>query len=325
MNQESHCVSCGSVKKHKRENPLRELWVVDILITEVFCLELSLNNNFIVSQDNRIIQNISRDVKRKPSRNSTFMQESFLLDQYQKRLVLLLVSHISPNTKAFQQEIISFKDYCSIMNIPRGGRTQKSIEASVDDLARKTFTITDENGITWHHWVESGTRVDWATKTIHIKLAESLRPYFVELKKSFTSYQLGFTRNFKSKYTFRLYEYLRSYLAQGIITIKIENAYEVFCDNRYKFAYDLERFVLDKSIAEINEFSDIRVKYKKIKNGKAITHLTFVISEKTSEEIGLLKSNWEAKQGRGLDLLNSKIAEAFPDEVVIEDNKSVKL
>lgn len=287
-------------------------------------MELSLNNNFIVSQDNRIIQNISRDVKRKPSRNSTFMQESFLLDQYQKRLVLLLVSHISPTAKTFQQETISFKDYCSIMNIPRGGRTQKSIEASVDDLARKTFTITDENGITWHHWVESGTRVDWATKTIYIKLAESLRPYFVELKKSFTSYQLGFTRNFKSKYSFRLYEYLRSYLAQGVITIKIENAYEVFCDNRYKYAYDLERFVLDKAIKEINEFSDIRVKYKKIKNKKTITHLTFIISEKNSDEIELLRDSWEQNQYKKLDALNSKIAKAFPGEIVIEDNKSVK-
>lgn len=274
----------------------------------------------VVSQDNRMIQNIERDPTISPKDKRTFAQKSFMLDQYQKGLVLLLISHIKPDDQIFETENISFNDYCTLMNISKGGRTQRLIEMSIFDLASKTFAIRDEDGCTIHHWVESGARVDWKHKTIQIKLAESLRPYFVELRKNFTCYQLGFVANFKSKYGFRVYEYLKSYSGQKNIVVPVDKAFTIFCDNQYERYTDLIRRVIDPSIEEINEKSDIIVKYKRIKSGNKTTHLGFTVKEKSEKDKNAIREEWGEKIS-SLQLINSNMEDcgSLSESVESED------
>ena len=44
-----------------------------------------------------------------------------------------------------------------------------------------------------------------------VKLDNDMRPYLLNLKANYTSYELVYTLHFKSKYSIRLYEIVRSF------------------------------------------------------------------------------------------------------------------
>ena len=238
--------------------------------------------NLVVSQHNTISQTARAE------------KQSLSLTVYQKRFLLLLISHINKDTKEFAIENIGFDNYCEIMNIPIGGNTHQKIKSSILDLCNKNFLVdTSPTKTEVFSWIDaSETEIDWENKTITTKLGKKLKEYYIGLSEQFTSFQLGFTVGFRSKYSYRLYEYLRSYANQGIINIRVEKAYEIFCDNKYTLLTDLERFVLKRALEEINEHSDIHVTCSKIKSGRKTTHLAFNIKIKPDNELEALRLKW---------------------------------
>lgn len=254
-------------------------------------MSVMTEKNLVVSQHNTISQTARAE------------KHSLSLTVYQKRLLLLLISHINKDTKEFATEHISLNDYCSIMNIPVGGNTHQKIKDSVLDLCNKNFLVdTSPTKTEVFSWIDaSETEIDWANKVITTKLGKKLKEYYIGLSEQFTSFQLGFTVGFRSKYSYRLYEYLRSYANQGVINIKIEKAYEIFCDNKYNLVTDLERFVLKRAIDEVNEHSDIYVEYTKLKSGRKTTHLSFDIKMKSDEELETIRLKWAGSKKSPLD------------------------
>lgn len=259
--------------------------------------------SLVVSQDNRISQTLRVD------------RQSLSLTVYQKRLLLLLISHITKETEDFEVEEISFADYCRVMNIPKGGKTWELIRQNVLDLCKQCFLVdTTPTKTEVFSWIDSSeTEILWDKQVIRTKLGKKLKQYYLGLHEKFTSFQLGFVLGFKSKYSYRLYEYLKSYVEQGIITVRIERAYEIFSDNRYHLVTDLERYVLAKAISEINEFSDIRVKHNKIKKGRKTTHVSFLIKVKPESELKEIRERW-CEQLTALESINQQIADAFDED-----------
>lgn len=263
--------------------------------------------SLVVSQDNRISQTLRVD------------RQSLSLTVYQKRLLLLLISHITKETEDFEVEEISFADYCRVMNIPKGGKTWELIRQNVLDLCKQCFLVdTTPTKTEVFSWIDSSeTEILWDRQVIRTKLGKKLKQYYLGLHEKFTSFQLGFVLGFKSKYSYRLYEYLKSYVEQGIITMRIERAYEILCDNKYHLVTDLERYVLAKAISEINELSDIVVKYNKIKIGRKTTHISFLIKAKPELELQEIREGW-GQQLTTLEVINQQISDAFGDDKKIQ-------
>ena len=241
----------------------------------------------IVAQDNRICQIAYTENK------------SHELDTYQKRLILLMVSRIKKNDQDFKIESITFKQFMQIMKISPGGNTTQNIKKSVEDLINKNFLLDSPDGKNTdiYSWVNNhNTKVDWDNKMIYLQLDDSLKKFYLNLHAHFTCFQLGFTMEFKHKYTYRVYEYLHSYLKQEKIIVKREDAFRIFCNNNYHKVTDLERYVIKNAIEEINEFSDITVNYYRRKNGREVTHYFFLVSRKGADEINDIRDTWSQKK-----------------------------
>ena len=241
----------------------------------------------IVAQDNRICQ------------IAYAKNASHELNICQKRLILLMISRINKNDKDFKIESISFKQFLQIMKIPNGGNTEKKIKESVHDLINKNFLLDtlDEKNSSVYSWVDPiNTCVDWENKMIYFQLSSSLKKFYLNLHARFTCFQLGFTTEFKHKYTHRIYEYLHSYLSQEKIIVKREDAFRIFCNNNYYKVADLDRYALKKAIEEINEFSDITVNYYRRKNGREVTHYFFMVKRKSTDEINDIRDTWSQQK-----------------------------
>lgn len=235
-----------------------------------------------VAQDNCICQTVYAKNKEKD------------LTIYQKQLIFLTIGRVQKGDQKFKIEKISFGEFMDIMGISVGGNTERKIAECVENLVDKSFIVKNACGQEEElFWVDPEiTRVDWKKKVIFIQLNKDLEKYFLNLDKLFTSFQLGFVTNFKSKYSFRIYEYLHSYLGLGKLIVRREDALKLLGNSCYRHIADFDRFVLKKAVDEINEYSDIIVEYYRRFDRKTITHYFFKIRRKDQEDIETIQKEW---------------------------------
>ena len=217
-----------------------------------------------------------------------------VLNTYQHQVLLVTIARVQKDDKNFKVEEISFREFMDIMNIPVGGNTERMIADSVENLVDKSFFIKNVGGQEEELcWVNPEvTHADWEKKVIYIQLNRDLEKYLLNLNGNFVSFQLGFVANFKSKYSFKVYEYLHSYLGLGKLIVKREDALKILGNGCYRHIADFERFILKRAVDEINEYSDIIVDYYRRFDRKTITHYFFKIRRKEQEDIETIQEEW---------------------------------
>ena len=265
----------------------------------------------IVSQNNKLIQKMSTDYDYE--RNLT--KQSFVLDVYQRKMIALLIAHVSPDDEEFRMEKISFANFAKLMNIPKGGKTTELIHSSIAKLMGMSFCIEVKPRVyEYYHWIAGGCRVDEEERAIYIQLDAPLKRFLIGNKRHFTSYELGYISGLKGKYSCRMYEYMKSVGNLHMLNVRVETFSQRITDGVYALPYDLKRRVIEPSLKEINATSDIRVRYEEIIDTNAsgrpkVTGYKFIITEKTYEEKQEIMSKWGIK---------------FDDILLLEDGERPK-
>lgn len=134
--------------------------------------------------------------------------------------------------------------------------------------------------------------VRWASSSeykgngiIELEFSQKLVPYLLQLKEKFTRYQLKYILNLKSKYSVRIYELMKQYENIGKREFKLEELKKIlYCEDMYSDFRNFNRVVLDTTKKEINEFTDIKIDYKRIKQGRKIVGLLFTIEPKNQQD-----------------------------------------
>lgn len=114
--------------------------------------------------------------------------------------------------------------------------------------------------------------------------APSVVPLITMLERHFTSYDLEQVAGLNSKYAIRLYEIVIAWKSNGktnqIGLEQLRDRLGVF-DDEYQRMELFKRKVLDKSVAEINEKTEINLSYEQHKQGRKIVGFTFTIKQKS--------------------------------------------
>ena len=121
-------------------------------------------------------------------------------------------------------------------------------------------------------------------------------PHLIGLQNKFTTYPLGSTVDFKSSYTWRIYEVLVSWakdrkdtdgiLAGWFTTEIVELRQMLGVPNSYRWS-DFKRQVLDTAKAELLEKANIELEIQYVKTGRKISHLKFTFAEIKQGSIAL--------------------------------------
>ena len=120
--------------------------------------------------------------------------------------------------------------------------------------------------------------------TFSIKFHEDMFPYLANLSERYTQYSLENVLPMKSKYGLRLYELLKSYQNLGGLKISLsELRKRLDCDSYPRYP-DFRVNVIERALADINEYSDIAVSYTALKNGRSYTDIVFEITEPNKED-----------------------------------------
>ena len=225
-------------------------------------------------------------------KSNTLIQKSrYRLTNEEQRILLYLISKIRPDEKENRSHIINIIEYCKVcgIDIEDNSGLYAYIKKTVKSLADKSFWITfDGRTEKLLRWIDRA-EINKFDGNLSIKLNEELMPYLLQLKKDYTQYRLLYVLSMKGKYSIRMYELFRSYLFAG--SKKTEKIFEIESfmrrlgmEDKTMLTYlkNITMFkakVLDKAIDEINERTDIQVKYELRKEKKKVTEIKFYITE----------------------------------------------
>lgn len=175
--------------------------------------------------------------------------------------------------------------YAKAFNVSSDAAYLALIEAE-DSLFKRQFTITNDDGsLTKSRWIQDanyrkgeGRILVTLTRVVieHVTKIDGFEQYF-------TSYHLRKTSEFKSVYAVRLYELLIQWKSVGKTPIFELNKFRSQLGigvNEYTRMEAFKRRVLDIATDQINEYSDITVKYEQHKKGRSISGFSFSFKQK---------------------------------------------
>lgn len=123
-------------------------------------------------------------------------------------------------------------------------------------------------------------------------------PHILEIKEKYVTADLTVTSQFKSGFSWTLYDYLKAHYGYWHKPISKEALMKLFgVEDRktYQNTAQFKRAVLDVAIAEINKYTELEVWYKEEKKGRAIVGFDLIWSTGKREKSATKKQIQELK------------------------------
>ena len=241
--------------------------------------------------------------------NDLIQKSRFNLSLQEQKILLYLISQITPYDEDFQLYEFSVSDFCRICGMsPTAGGNYTELKAAIKSICDKSLWIQLAEGEeTLLRWIEK-PYINKRSGTIKIRLDKDMKPFLLQLKENFTSYELIFTLKFSSKYSIRLYELICSIHYHYLETYKrnygLDELRQLLGAENYTTWQALKERVLVPAMNEINKFSDKNLSINPIKkpHSRGIIGVELVVSSKDS--IQALKLRNEIERDFGYDQLS---------------------
>lgn len=210
--------------------------------------------------------------------NDLIQKARYNLTLNQQKIIAYLISKIKPTDTELQKYDISIKDFCELCGIDRN-YFYTEIREIIDNLDNKSFWVETEDKVFKFRWF-SEVEILKGTGTVRILLNSNIKKYLIDLSKNFTQYELYNILALRGKYSIRLYEWFKSYSFLKEKQINIDEIKKILMAENYVNFKDFRNRVLDRSISEVNQYTDITVSYATINKGRKVVGLIFYIKQK---------------------------------------------
>ncbi|MGP5176475.1 replication initiation protein RepM [Psychrobacter immobilis] len=228
-----------------------------------------------------------------PVKESALISASYSLNLSESRLLLLtliiakeLLHAAELNALLGNRIEVSAERYADMFDVPKDS-AYCLMQDTCRSLFKRQFSYTEQanNGNLWHrtsHWVIDIAYLN-ETNTVSLNLAPAVISSIVDLEQHLMSYDIRKVVNLNNAHTIRLYELLTTLHRTGKTPrVSLEQLRDKLgiLEGEYKRMFDFKRQVLDYSIAQINEHTDIQVSYEQHKKVRTISGFTFEIEIK---------------------------------------------
>lgn len=249
-----------------------------------------------LKQDNKKI-----DLVVKSNRIVTALQSLSLIEM---RLIQLAIVDAREKEEGLDSRTplsIHAKRYAEAFDVESNTSYEVLKEAGRGLVSRQFTFLSERENKVLTNWVQQVEYIPNEGR-IEIIFTEAVVNEITRLSSHFTKYALERIATLNSIYSVRLYELLVKWVSAKK-TNQFE--YQVFRDQmgvmstEYKRMSDFKRRVLEPSIKEINEKTDLKVHYDQIKNGPTITHFTFTVHRKVEPKLVKQRANNVIKELNG--------------------------
>lgn len=221
------------------------------------------------------------------TKSNDLIEARFKLSLNQQRLILFLISIIKADDDDFYDYELRVSEFAEMFGLEYDNDMKVTIENAARGLVGRELDLScgeDKEYVTWFSYAKYINKKG----LIVIRFDKSLKPYLLQLKSHFTQYRLLSVVKFKSLYSIRLYENLKSYeylgngkgfyREIGIAELKLFFGIEEGC---YEKLSHFKSRVIEPSVNEINQHSDIFISsVEYIKEGRSFVKIKFSVEPK---------------------------------------------
>lgn len=225
-------------------------------------------------------------------KSNRIVEASYRLTLNEQRIILYAISRAREEQRGLFPDLpVTITAETFLKQFPSVDKSNvyDQLKEAMDDLYERSVTYYDidpETGndrVNKTRWISKASYIDGAGR-VQVVFTPAVIEHITRLEAEFTSYQLEKVSKMTSAYAIRLYEMLAQYREVGSRELNLKwlrDALQIG-EHEYKLTGDLKKWVLDISVKQINEHSDLKVSYTPKKTGRAITDFVFKIKEKAS-------------------------------------------
>ena len=216
-------------------------------------------------------------------KDNILVEASYSLELVEQRILLLSIMTARENNQKIELNkplTIHASKYAEVFNVDKKS-AYDVLKSGADGLIGKSFRYYENNKLSKSNWVDTVAYVVNGG-FIEITFTTKVVAFISELERRFTSYEISQVATLKNRYALRLYESLVQYRNTGKLNISLKDLRLRLgvLDNEYYQMSMFKKRVLDLAVSQINEHTDITVKYEQVKQGRTITGFKFSFKQK---------------------------------------------
>lgn len=223
-------------------------------------------------------------------KDTALVNAAYSLTLAEQRLILLAVADAAGQPDVLKDMTVYAEQYADRFKVTRQAAYMALGEASKQLFERRfSYERTSSKGRPRQvvsRWIQ---RIEYGESEglVKLRFADDVIPLLTDLQRRFTYYALGQIADLTSVHAVRLYELLIAWRSTGKTPV-----FDV-TDFRQKLGIEpdeylrmdnFKRRVLDSSIKQINEHTDITAEYEQHKRGRTITGFSFKFSVKAERD-----------------------------------------
>jgi plasmid replication initiation protein len=237
--------------------------------------------------DSKVLQDNSQYVVK----SNRLIEASYRLSLREQQIILFAIvqareteTGISPDEPCQ----ISVKEFAKTYGLSSTALYTELKNAIATLFERSVTTYSNSSGkkiVSKTRWIYKTTYEDepgYEPGHLTLTFTPDVIKYITRLENEFTRYDLAQVGNLNSFYAVRLYELLKQHQAIKSRELTVEWLKEHFQITKgYDAFADLKKRIIDSSIDQINEHTDLRIKYEILKKGRKAVAFKFLINTKS--------------------------------------------
>ena len=221
--------------------------------------------------------NMKKDIKKDKyivSKDYQLIGARYQLTTIEQKLVLSVISLVQPQDVDFMHYQIPLNNFDNLVD----NNNHLRLKEACKSLMSKPLEVHDGKDWIIFNWF-SHIRYKGKESILECSISPELKPYLLELKGNFKSFDLKYILPLQSNYSIRLYEILKKNENLVTVTFELEELYNILkVPESFKRYDNFKRKVLQVAEKELIQYTDIFFEIKEeIKTGRKVTAITFRI------------------------------------------------
>lgn len=208
------------------------------------------------------------------TKSNALIDASYKLNVQAQKLVLACLAKVDPRDEIPKEMSLSATEFGELMGIENNAR--RDLYRAADALFKSSVILKDDKEEVELYWIQKKAKKLKGEGLVTLTWSDEVLKYISQIKSRFTSYKLRNIANLQSSHSIRLYELLMKFNATGERVIYLDDFKSALgISDKYKEFKVLKRDVIAPSVKELNQRSDLAIKFETIKKGRSVAALSF--------------------------------------------------
>lgn len=211
------------------------------------------------------------------AKSNNLIDASYKLNIQAQKLVLACLGKIDSRPDATPQKEVTLtaSEFSELMGIDIKNAHRELYKAA-DALFKSSIILHEGDDEIELYWIQEKAKKLKGEGAIRIVWSDRILRYICQLKSRFTTYKLRNIASLQSGHSIRLYELLMKFNATGERVIYLDDFKSALgISDKYPEFKVLNRDVIKPAIDELNQRSDLIIKFDTIKKGRTVVALVF--------------------------------------------------